>query len=567
MNFCYNITMPNIHKHKHRHKKAILILLIAFVAISLQIIRSDKELFKAAFQLDNPETAIPVACFKANTHAGMKNANESVIFGTRDNSEDLGATFEFDASCTKDTDTARNKLRYYWDFGDETEEEYYPEANYKTEHIYWKTGKYTIQLLVKDDSENRSVYRLEVNVVKNNGPIIDLQVSPETGTYNEEFTFDASATTHDQFRKEYLEFCWDFDGDQVMEIACSKNKEKVKHAYPYGTTGKKTVLLEVRDPASGSITKEYTVQFIENTSPVANIFLIPESEGTFNTEFIIDASFSTDLESDFKCRIDSDYSGKDDIIYDQNFSNTCSWHKKFTTTGTKKIHIQLEDEDQSRIDEFLTVNINDSSEYFSYLNKQKVISGLSYKMYIVEDNLDSQPILLHEDNYSNEKILKTYSVKNDMNPNTNATRAELIKMAFEAFDIATSGIKSGDNLFVDLSKKDWYYKYIVQAYKINVVKGYQQCNNNNFCELYAKPNDTITRAEALAIIFRAADFDLYKSPKVDFKDLPKSHWAFDYVETAKKYDLISPISEKKFGVNLPITRSEIAEILYKLMNQ
>ena len=325
------------------------------------------------------------------------------------------------------------------------------------------------------------------------------------------------------------------------------------------------MFLEVKDPAGYTKTAELSIMLVKNTPPQLNLLVIPDTIGTFDTNFIIDSTSSKDDQSTFKCRIDSQYDGKEDIIYDNDFSSNCYWIKKYSKVGTRNIKIQIEDKDGERSEQAISLSIDESAPYFQYLKSKYVVQGFNYKMYKIQDS-NNEIKILPESELQNEKILKTYWINGDMGIERNATRAELVKMVLTAFGISTGGVSSKDILFADISPKDWYYRYLIKAYQLNILKGYQQCNAKNECITYAKPNDPITRGEALAVIFRASNFELLNDGQATFRDVPKDHWAFSYVDTAYTYDFIDPESNKIFGVNKAIKRGEIAEILYKILN-
>src|SRR3989339_670989 len=273
---------------KLKLKIIIVFLLLIATFSTVQLVKKHPDQLKAAYQLDEPENGyVPRACFTVKTQAGMLNTNESVIFGTAKNDQELGATFNFDARCTIDKDTSLSDLYFIWDFGDGAEEWAYGKGNYQTEHIYWENGTYTVKLTISDPNQNAHFYKQTVKVVPNEGPHIQLDITPEQGTFNEEFTFDASGTYHNQFQSRYLEYRWDFNGDKEVEKNWSR-QNKIKYTYPYGTKFDQDGILEVRDQTGISITRQFIVHIIENTEPELNVFLIPGENGTFETNFIID---------------------------------------------------------------------------------------------------------------------------------------------------------------------------------------------------------------------------------------------------------------------------------------
>ncbi|MFF0825936.1 S-layer homology domain-containing protein [Brevibacillus sp. NPDC003359] len=82
--------------------------------------------------------------------------------------------------------------------------------------------------------------------------------------------------------------------------------------------------------------------------------------------------------------------------------------------------------------------------------------------------------------------------------------------------------------FSDVPRSHWAYKEITEMAAKGIIKGY---DNRTF-----RPNNEVTRAEFAKIMIAAADVDINKH-YVDqtFKDVPRQHWAFLYVEYAKPY--------------------------------
>ncbi|MGG4446999.1 S-layer homology domain-containing protein [Brevibacillus porteri] len=82
--------------------------------------------------------------------------------------------------------------------------------------------------------------------------------------------------------------------------------------------------------------------------------------------------------------------------------------------------------------------------------------------------------------------------------------------------------------FSDVPRSHWAYKEITEMAAKGIIKGY---DNGTF-----RPNNEVTRAEFAKIMIAAADVDINKR-YVDqtFKDVPRHHWAFLYVEYAKPY--------------------------------
>jgi S1-C subfamily serine protease len=79
-------------------------------------------------------------------------------------------------------------------------------------------------------------------------------------------------------------------------------------------------------------------------------------------------------------------------------------------------------------------------------------------------------------------------------------------------------------------------------------------NHGNF-----NPQDSITRAQMATMLVRVLGLDTENTPEAaTFKDVPKNHWAFPYVEAAYKAGIVTGISQDTFGVNEITTREQMA---------
>lgn len=81
--------------------------------------------------------------------------------------------------------------------------------------------------------------------------------------------------------------------------------------------------------------------------------------------------------------------------------------------------------------------------------------------------------------------------------------------------------------FSDVPQSHWAYKEITEMAERGIIKGY---NDGKF-----RPNEEVTRAEFAKIMIAAADIDITGSKSQTFSDVPRTHWAFNYVEYAKPY--------------------------------
>lgn len=84
---------------------------------------------------------------------------------------------------------------------------------------------------------------------------------------------------------------------------------------------------------------------------------------------------------------------------------------------------------------------------------------------------------------------------------------------------------------------------------------------------YFNPKTAVTRGEIITIIVRALDIEALNLPDTaSFKDVPKGHWANNYVETAYARGIVKGVSSDRFGVNQKCTREEMATMFVRSFN-
>ena len=98
----------------------------------------------------------------------------------------------------------------------------------------------------------------------------------------------------------------------------------------------------------------------------------------------------------------------------------------------------------------------------------------------------------------------------------------------------------------------------VSEYDVPYISGYE---DNTF-----RPNEKITRAEAITAIVRAKQFAIKENVKPSFLDI-SSHWAKDYIDTAANLKIADGYEDKMFKPDNYITRAEFAKIIAMLIGE
>ena len=147
--------------------------------------------------------------------------------------------------------------------------------------------------------------------------------------------------------------------------------------------------------------------------------------------------------------------------------------------------------------------------------------------------------------------------KGYFNPDNKITRAEMIKILCEAFDIA----QVSKDCFGDVSSSDWYYGYAAAAYAAGLAQGYD--GNLN-------PEDYITRQDMAVLVYR---FALYKGMKFDgtslaFNDSSSiADYAAEAVGSLCGRGIINGTGGGIFAPNSNSTRAEAAAMIYRLIKE
>lgn len=77
------------------------------------------------------------------------------------------------------------------------------------------------------------------------------------------------------------------------------------------------------------------------------------------------------------------------------------------------------------------------------------------------------------------------------------------------------------------------------------------------------PDNLLTRAEFIKMIVLEKDLEIEKYDKSSFSDVEPTHWALDYIETARKNGIIQGYEDNTFKPDEHIKRSEMVAIVVK----
>ncbi len=111
--------------------------------------------------------------------------------------------------------------------------------------------------------------------------------------------------------------------------------------------------------------------------------------------------------------------------------------------------------------------------------------------------------------------------------------------------------------FPDVSEKSWYYEDVKWVYDESrkLMSGHP---NGDF-----RPNDPITRAELVMVIYNMSDRSLKEDVKLPFTDVYENRWYTEAIKWAYGKGIIKGKSATVFAPNAAVTRAELAAVIFR----
>lgn len=122
---------------------------------------------------------------------------------------------------------------------------------------------------------------------------------------------------------------------------------------------------------------------------------------------------------------------------------------------------------------------------------------------------------------------------------------------------AEQPIVSNDTTFKDVPKSHWAYNAIEYLYNSGIVNG---MGNSLFA-----PDALVTREQMVKMLVDSLANIKVSNYEIKFEDVTLDAWYAKYISTAHYYSLVNGISETYFGVGNPITRQDMAVMIYNTL--
>ena len=141
-------------------------------------------------------------------------------------------------------------------------------------------------------------------------------------------------------------------------------------------------------------------------------------------------------------------------------------------------------------------------------------------------------------------------------PDNSITRAEAAMIFFRLIeDENKEAPRNAD--FSDLSGGEWYYRAVAYLQRHGIITGYP---DGSF-----RPDKPITRAEFAAISSRFDDLEA--DAENIFGDVPETHWAVGYINSAVKKGWVSGFPDNSFRPDENITRAQVVTIVNRMLDR
>lgn len=142
-------------------------------------------------------------------------------------------------------------------------------------------------------------------------------------------------------------------------------------------------------------------------------------------------------------------------------------------------------------------------------------------------------------------------------PNNFVTRAETASMLYRLLtDERRNEVRTTTNNFVDVTPNAWYNEPASSMYKGGYIAGYKDGTFGG--------NKNITRAEFVSMLVRFLGED---QGSMSFTDVPQNHWAAKDIAIAASQGWVAGYSDGTFKPNQPITRAEAMSIINRVLNR
>lgn len=363
-----------------------------------------------------------------------------------------------------------------------------------------KAGTYNIQLIVEGERVSSPVASVESGEYRNN---VKVELSSDNEDAEIYYTTDGSDPTTDSSK--YTGRITISSSCILKAIAVVGNDVSPVATYEY------TIIRPSNTGGGGSGTVRYTItiSYIDDDGNIVDTFKISDRYGTTITEEQLTIPEGYNLEDNsFSHRITKNETVEVQVARSQFEDEVMTEEKPFISGYGNREFRPDNSITRAEVATIIYNMLNDTDEdYTTITSRFSDIPNSHWAYEMIGFNLAN--------NYMNGD-----SGSNTFRPDDDMTRAELAQMLFN-LDMASS---SGSSVsFSDISGH-WGENAIIEMAKADVINGY---GDNTF-----RPNNNVTRAEAVAMISRLFKRSNEWTGNITFSDVSTNHWAYSIIMNA-----------------------------------
>ena len=140
--------------------------------------------------------------------------------------------------------------------------------------------------------------------------------------------------------------------------------------------------------------------------------------------------------------------------------------------------------------------------------------------------------------------------------NENLSRRHASMFLFRALGLEKNDIFEG--IFNDVKENDSGAYEIEAIARSGIISGYDNVNGSRSF----KPNNNLTRAQFAKMTAKAYGFEEVIGKTLNFSDVNKDFWAYDFIKVLVDNDIISGYPNGTYGSNNYMTRGHLSKFLY-----
>lgn len=183
-----------------------------------------------------------------------------------------------------------------------------------------------------------------------------------------------------------------------------------------------------------------------------------------------------------------------------------------------------------------------------------ILSSLAINSFAVVVSNEYRKSFLEKDNHI---AYITGDENNYAYPDRYITRAETVTMFVKLMKEKMPTYNTYKPTFKDITANDWFSNYVGYVEDFNFIKGYE---DGTF-----RPNTNITRAEFIALAASTERMDYIATFKFD--DVPDDFWAADSINSAYKKGWINGYANNNFRPNDFITKAEAVKVINTMLER